>query len=1724
MQDYFKTINEELQTIYSIAEKARKQGLDPSLKVEIPIAKDIADRVEGLIGPEGVGDRIRDLESKNLSREQVAFKIAEEICDKKLIEGTKEVLAEQAIRTSLAVITESITAAPIEGIAKVKIKKNDDGSDYLAVYYSGPIRSAGGTAAGMSVLLADFIRKKLGIGKYIPDQREIERYVEELELYNRVSHLQLPTTKEEQRFAAQHLTIEISGEPTDKVEVSGNRDLRRIETNRLRGGACLVFNDGLVGRAKKLSKRILENKLDGWDWFDKLIEIHEHSGSAIDEDVTDSYDVEDEDEVKDEIEEDEITSDDEIIADVGYIKDVIGGRPVFAHPSEQGGFRLRYGRSRATGLAGMGIHPALMGLVDDFLACGTHVRTERPGKGAIVMPVNSIHPPIVKLKNGDVVKVQSYKEAKTIHSKLDEILFLGDMLYGVGEFNQNNFDLIPSGYCEEWWVQELEEAFMDLKDKAGGKIDIKLEDKIKLYVQKPLEKIPSSKEAIELSRKLKIPLHPEYTYHWSTLSIDDFYKLRDYIEKNIGEQVEKLEITYNDEIKNLLECICIPHSVEDDKIAFNSHSLPLIVSLGLRNSETKVAKRKKNGKTIEFINLYSDIKIRDKCPIYTGARMGRPEKAKDRRMRPPVNMLFPIGDAGGRLRDLFVAAAKRKIDTELTRRKCPSCGIITHRVLCSNCNVPTELSRLCSYCGKETDLERCDKCDRDTQAYVLSNIDLDSLVNQAKIKLGAPIPKKVKAVKKLMNKLRAPELLEKGILRSKHNLFVYRDGTIRFDSTDAALTHFKPSEIGITVKQLHELGYTVDVHGKTLEQPSQVVELKIQDIVLNDDGGNHLVRVAQFIDELLEKVYNLPKYYNAKKPSDLVGNIVVGLAPHTSAGIVGRIIGFTKAKVNFAHPYWHAAKRRNCLSGSEEILIWDNNKGHILRKSLSEIIEGQIRDGANQEIVDDFGTLAIENLNPNWQAFSIDENTKQPIFQDIKHWIKGKSKHWIEIRTSSGRTMRMTPNHNALVWNSTSNIITKTKASNLEVGDYIPVVRNPPIPAVQPSKQINILKEFSNNLPDEIRFHEFKHKVRLRDAASWMRERLLQFPKNHELFGKIKASKRIPSSLRAYLIELLPTKPVKNLLDSNWFASIPLSHLEVLQQEGIFDWEEIPRDAKIGMARDDKAVSPYIEFSQDLMRLMGYLIAEGYIRDERTCYQTNFSVPNPDLRDHVWRLIEDVLDSEPYYKKDNHQLVHTGRIHAYLFAYAFGIGKGAYTKRLPYFIYSLPSKYKYALLSAYIDGDGSIPSTDNSILIYSVSKDLLDDVSLLLNTVGIFCRARKPSPPGHYGKKIINRYEELKKVPKKSIVHRISIRGPDLKIIEKLAFINSKKKENAQRIKNEGYAKERIIRKNNGKYTKIEETTDLLYDPIVEISKISSNKPSYCLEILSKPEKPTFHNFATRSLLVTVNCDGDEDSVLLALDAFLNFSKSYLPEIRGGKMDAPLILVANLNPHEVDDESHNVDTCSKYPLSFYEATLEGVSPKIVLPLIDMISNRLSDESAYEGFYYSHETSKIFDGPESTAYKNLKTMSDKVYAQLDVASLVRAVNIDDVATRVIVNHFVPDMIGNLRRFGSQKIRCTKCNRTYRRIPLKGICPNCGEAKLNLTVFQKSVSKYYNMAENLVNEYNLSEYLKNRLAVIKHNMESLFSEAEVSADLSERTEKTKESVQLRDFFLKHNSGKE
>ncbi len=65
--------------------------------------------------------------------------------------------------------------------------------------------------------------------------------------------------KEHYEFLARHLPVQITGDPSERIEVSNYKDLPRIETNRIRNGVCLVMGEGIAQKAKKLWKALPVN-------------------------------------------------------------------------------------------------------------------------------------------------------------------------------------------------------------------------------------------------------------------------------------------------------------------------------------------------------------------------------------------------------------------------------------------------------------------------------------------------------------------------------------------------------------------------------------------------------------------------------------------------------------------------------------------------------------------------------------------------------------------------------------------------------------------------------------------------------------------------------------------------------------------------------------------------------------------------------------------------------------------------------------------------------------------------------------------------------------------------------------------------------------------------------------------------------------------------------------------------------------------------------------------------------------------------------------------------------------------------------------------------------------------------------------------------------------------------------------------------------------------------
>ncbi len=922
-QQYFSDLEKSIKKVYNISNEARAKNLDPVNKVEILLARSLAEKVAGLISTiypqienSGIAERILELEKEyGKLTMAVSFKIAEEVAKQKFCKFASLLEAIDAgIRIGFAYTTLGVVSSPIEGYTGLSLGKTADGKEYFIASFSGPIRSAGTTASCVVLMLIDYLRELFGYAKYDPTEAEIKRYVtENYDYHEYITNLQYLPTEEEATFLAKNLPIQIAGDPTEKQEVSNYKHLRRVDTNLIRGGMCLIFSEGLAQKAKKGLRLLKETKAKGfqttgWDFLEEYVKLHEKRDVGKTEDSP------------------------------TYIKDLVAGRPVFGHPSRSGAFRFRYGRSRVSGFSATSIHPATMAITDSFIAIGTQLKIEKPTKGCVVTSCDLIDGPIVKLFNGSVRKIRTKEEAKKLYPDTEEIIYLGDILFPFSDVANRNSNLIRPGYVEEWWRMELR-----IKDaEAEKKTD---------YLNVPIE------QAVELSRTFNIPLHPAYIFYWTQISREEFFGLVKWIKNSRinGKIIFPYNKTEQEKFaigKRALELLGIEHEVTIENVVLNeANSKALLLNLGL-NVDLKEEKSLSDfidenkfnfdKPVLDIINSVSKFIIKDKAGEFIGARMGRPEKAKLRKLVGSPNILFPVGREGGRLRSVQAACEGGIVRSTFPINYCEDCKKETIYTVCENCGKESKKLFYCEGCDK-TSFEVCKEHKR-VQTYKIQDLDIKHYFDKAaeKLKLSkSDLPPLVKGVRGTSSAEHNMENLCKGILRAKYNLQVNKDGTIRFDATELPLVSFKPKEVFVSIDKLKELGYDKDIHGKDLTDENQILELMPHDIILpsaaesiDEKGDDVFIKVCNFVDSLLIDFYGLKPFYNVKKREDLVGQIGVCMAPHNCAGVICRFIGFSNTLGLFASPYMHAAIRRDCDGDEAAVMLLGDVLLNFSRKFL----------------------------------------------------------------------------------------------------------------------------------------------------------------------------------------------------------------------------------------------------------------------------------------------------------------------------------------------------------------------------------------------------------------------------------------------------------------------------------------------------------------------------------------------------------------------------------------------------------------------------------------------------------------------------------------------------------------------------------------------------------------------------------------------------------------------
>jgi len=1357
-QKYFENLDEEVKKVYEMAGEAKKTGLDPVDKVEVPLAKTMAQKCVELIAtiyPQmsdcGIDERMLELEKDYGKLDStVVFKIAEEVAKQKFCKFETLLQAIDAgIRLGFAYQTIGVVASPIEGYTELKLGKTRYGKEYFKAYFSGPIRSAGTTASCVVLMLIDYLRELFGYAKYDPNEDEIKRYAtENIDYHERISNLQYFPLEEEMLFLARHLPIQIAGDPTDKLEVSNYKNLDRVETNFVRGGMCLIFSEGLAQKAAK-GFRLYNNakgngvKMTGFDWIPEYLELHEKLTSAKGKKIGDSVPV--------------------------YIKDLVAGRPIFGHPSRSGGFRFRYGRGRTSGFSAASVHPATMAITDDFIATGTQLKIEKPTKGCIVTSCDSIDGPIVKLINGSVKQLYTREEAKKIYPDVEEIIYLGDILFPFSDVLNRNADLVKPGYVEEWWNLELEKASGKVNDFYNVSFD----------------------DAVKLSREYKIPFYPKYIFYWTQISKEQFLGLIDWLKHSFvrgGKIIFPFNKTEQEKFevgKRALELLGVEHLVTIENVVLEEkESKALLVNFGFDFSvvekdefllkEIVDAEKFDLDKTVlEIVNEFSEFKIKDKAGEFIGTRMGRPEKAKLRKLTGSPNVLFPIGNEGGRLRSLQAACEVGKVRSSFPLFYCKKCEKETIYPRCENCREKCEKM----YYSRETN-EKTLKNEDGYLNYCNFDLDINHYFNKAIENLGllkSEVPLLIKGVRGTSSEGHIMENLAKGVLRARHGLQVNKDGTIRVDGIEAPIVSFKPKEISVSVEKLKELGYTEDIFGKEFMNEEQILELMPHDILLpccpdslEEKSDDVFLKICNFVDEELERFYGLKSFHNVKKKEDLVGQLGVFMAPHNVAGVICRFIGFTKTQGLFASPYMHGAVRRDCFDYNTFITI--NQNGVWNNRKIGEIVE----ELNPQKIVDRYNTREIEVKNCKTIGFG-----KKVEEVGVDNFTKHEKQDIFRIKTVLGKEIDVTKNHKFLIDNKIK------RMSELKIGDKLPLPYKVNIKS-RDKKQINLLE------------YLFDENLMIRGIG--------------ELVCNVKKSE-----ILKILDKLKITK--KQFMNFKLRDSYPCSFVLKLDKK---IQSKIFKIGKIATKSDCVELPIIVSLGDDFLEIIGLYIAEGYSRSvigKKGLNQVYIASNDMGLRKFIKQVIKKYFGLIPTENKKD-RVTFSSRVLYLFFTKILQCGSDAKNKRIPNLFLDLPIGRLACVLRGYFEGDGSVSLSDRRISCDSVSEGLLYDLEFCLARFGIFVKRYKyKKQPGHKVKQFYIR--KKREIPLFEIT-KLIIGSDFVANFMKIRFLSERKKN--------------ILEFHKGKIgmgMRINYDENFVYDSIVSIERLGG-KVSYCLNVNSK--------------------------------------------------------------------------------------------------------------------------------------------------------------------------------------------------------------------------------------------------------------------------------------------------
>ncbi len=145
--------------------------------------------------------------------------------------------------------------------------------------------------------------------------------------------------------------------------------------------------------------------------------------------------------------------------------------------------------------------------------------------------------------------------------------------------------------------------------------------------------------------------------------------------------------------------------------------------------------------------------------------------------------------------------------------------------------------------------------------------------------------------------------------------------------------------------------------------------------------------------------------------------------------------------------------------------------------------------------------------------------------------------------------------------------------------------------------------------------------------------------------------------------------------------------------------------------------------TDDLCWWAGLYLGDGYLKHSGGYTTLEIAVDQNDtvLVDEIVRVTNELFGIDLSLTKDRHRLSGIGTAALAEFVELNGLGGTAHTKRIPDWVFGLPSSQRLALLAGYIDADGYVRDhpTSKDVMLTSANAALLEDARSLAHLCGI---------------------------------------------------------------------------------------------------------------------------------------------------------------------------------------------------------------------------------------------------------------------------------------------------------------------------------------------------------------------------------------------------------------------